>query len=200
VIRAILLDLGRVIVPFDFNQAYTRIEALGGIPASEVPAKLLPTGLMQRFESGEIETGDFVRQVSELCGIDVPRETFDEVWNSIFLRETIISEELVAGLAARYRMVLVSNTNPLHFGMLWKNYPILRHFHALVLSYEVRAMKPAARIYRRAVEEAGCRPEECFFTDDVPAYVEGARAHGIDAVQFVSAAQLEQELRQRGVF
>lgn len=198
-IRAILFDLGRVIVPFDFNRAYARIEALGGIPASEVPGKILPTGLMQRYESGEIETGDFVRQVSELCGIDVPLETFDELWNSIFPRETIISEELIARLASRYRVVLVSNTNPLHFGMIRKNYPILRHFHSLVLSYEVGAMKPAAKIYRRAVEEAGCRPEECFFIDDMAAYVEGARAHGIDAIQFISAAQLETELKRRGV-
>ena len=32
-IRAILLDLGRVIVPFDYSLAYQRIEDLGGLPA-----------------------------------------------------------------------------------------------------------------------------------------------------------------------
>ena len=198
-IRAILFDLGRVIVPFDFNRAYARIEALGGIQASEVAARILPTGLMQKYESGEIETGDFVRRMSDLCGIEVSFEVFDELWNSIFPRETIVSEELVAALAERYRLVLVSNTNPLHFAMIRENYPILRHFHSLVLSYEVGAMKPAAKIYRRAVEAAGCRPEECFFTDDMASYVEGAREHGIDAVQFVSAVQLEAELKRRGV-
>jgi len=77
--------------------------------------------------------------------------------------------------------------------------PLLRHFHAYVLSHEVRAMKPAPLIYQRAIEEAGCLPEECFFTDDIPAYVEGARAQGIDAVKFESAAQIEAELRKRGV-
>jgi glucose-1-phosphatase len=67
------------------------------------------------------------------------------------------------------------------------------------LSYEVGAMKPLPLIYRRAIRKAGCLPEECFFTDDIASYVEGARVQGIDAVQFESAAQIERELRKRGV-
>jgi FMN phosphatase YigB (HAD superfamily) len=197
VIRAVLLDLGRVIVPFDFSHAYKRIEALGGLPAAEIGGKLLATGLMQKFESGEVEAADFVRQVTELCRVELSYEQFAGIWNCIFPRETLIPESLVEGLARRCRLVLLSNTNSLHFSMIRKNYPILQHFHSFVLSYEVGAMKPAAKIYRRAVEEAGCRPGECFFTDDVAAYVEGAREHGIDAVQFVSAGQLETELRKR---
>jgi FMN phosphatase YigB (HAD superfamily) len=68
-----------------------------------------------------------------------------------------------------------------------------------VLSYEVKAMKPRPEIYRAAVECAGCRPGECFYTDDIPAYVEAARSLGIDAVQFESAAQTERELAARGI-
>ena len=197
--RAVIFDLGRVLVPFDFGRAYARIEALSGIPASEIPGRILPGGLVQKFESGEIEAEDFFRQVSKMCGIGISFAEFDEIWNSIFLPDTLIPEALVEDLAKRYRLILLSNTNSLHFEMLRANYPILRHFHSLVLSYEVGAMKPAATIYRKAVEEAGCRPEECFFTDDVAAFVEGARELGIDAVQFVSLAQLEVELRRRGI-
>ena len=83
--------------------------------------------------------------------------------------------------------------------MLQKTYPLLRHFHAFVLSHEVGAMKPSPLIYQRAVEAAGCLPEECFFTDDMPEYVAGACRFGIDAVQFLSATQIEAELRARGV-
>jgi HAD superfamily hydrolase (TIGR01509 family) len=69
----------------------------------------------------------------------------------------------------------------------------------LVLSYEVKAMKPSPAIYREAIARAQCRPEECFYTDDIPAYVEGARREGIDAVQFESCAQLERDLAARGI-
>jgi HAD superfamily hydrolase (TIGR01509 family) len=60
-------------------------------------------------------------------------------------------------------------------------------------------MKPQPEIYRVAIEKAGCRPEECFYTDDIAEYVDGARRMGIDAVQFVGAAQLEREMTERGI-
>lgn len=198
-IRAVLLDLGRVIVPFEFDRAWSRIEALGGIPTDELRGIIQSTGLIQKFESGEVEPREFADRVSNLCNITVNFDEFSEIWSSIFLPETLIGEDLVAGLSRQYRLVLLSNTNALHFEMIRANYPLLKHFHSYVLSYQVGAMKPSPEIYRRAVEEAGCKPEECFFTDDIPAYVEGARQHGIDAVQFHDAAQLEAELRSRGI-
>jgi len=83
--------------------------------------------------------------------------------------------------------------------MIRRNYPILRHFDEFVLSYEIGSMKPAAKIYQEAIARSGCAAEECFFTDDILVNVEAAREHGIDAVQFHSADQLENELRLRSL-
>ena len=56
-------------------------------------------------------------------------------------------------------------------------------------------MKPQPEIFQVAMERAGCRPEECFYTDDIAAYVTAARALGIDAVRFVGPrSNLEREL------
>jgi putative hydrolase of the HAD superfamily len=196
-IKAVIFDLGRVIVPFDFRRGYARISALTGIPAEDVPARIRPTGLVERLESGQIDPRDFVRQLSEVLDLYCTYEEFCDIWSCIFLPETLVPEELLRRIAGRYRLVLLSNTNAIHFEMIRANYPLLRHFHALVLSHEVGAMKPSPAIYAKAVEAAGCLPEECFFTDDIPEYVEGARRYGIDAVQFQSAAQIEDELRRR---
>lgn len=198
-IKAIIFDLGRVIVPFDFRRGYARLEPLCGIPAAEIPQRISPTGLVERFDRGEIEPRDFVRELSKHLDLHSTYEEFCQIWSCIFLPETLISDALLQGLARNYRLILLSNTNALHFEMIRKAYPLLRHFHEYVLSYQVGAMKPSAVIYRRAIEASGCRPEECFFTDDIAAYVEGAREHGIDAVQFQSPAQIEAELRARGV-
>lgn len=198
-IKAVIFDLGRVIVPFDFQRGYSRLAPLCAIPAAEIPRRLAATGLVERFESGGIEPHDFVQQLSKHLKLETTYENFCEIWSSIFLPDTLIPEAMIQAIARKYRLLLLSNTNAIHFAMLRENYPSLRHFHALVLSFEVGAMKPLPAIYRRAIEEAGCHPEECFFTDDIPAYVEGARAMGIDAVQFESAAQIEAELRKRGV-
>lgn len=157
------------------------------------------SGLVQRFERGEIAPEDFVAESCRLLSMNVTFEQFWELWTLIFLPETLIPESLVERLHGKQRLLLLSNTNAIHFQMAQERYPLLRHFDGYVLSYEVGALKPSPQIYQEAIARAGCRPEECFFTDDIPAYVEGARQAGIDAVQFQSLEQLQEELRARGV-
>lgn len=198
-IKTVIFDLGRVIVPFEFRRGYAQIETLCGIPAAELPGRIAKTGLVPCFERGEIGPREFVRQFAESLNLQITYEQFCEIWCSIFMPETLVPEELLIGIRRRYRLLLLSNTNAIHFEMIRKSYPLLRHFNSLILSYEVGAMKPSPLIYQRAIEEAGCLAEECFFTDDMAEYVEGARRAGIDAVQFQSAAQIEEELKSRGV-
>jgi putative hydrolase of the HAD superfamily len=173
-IKAVMFDLGQVIVPFDFKRWYSQIESLSGTPAAEIPLRLRPTGLVQRFESGGIEPRDFARQVSGHLNLETTYERFCEIWDSIFLPETLIAEEMLRGIAGNYRLILLSNTNAIHFEMLRRNYGLLRHFHSLILSYEVKAMKPSPMIYEKAIEASGCAAAECFFTDDIE---ENVRAH-----------------------
>ena len=196
--KAIIFDLGKVLVHFDFKRGYRELEGLCPYPAAEIPKRLGPTGLVARFETGLIEPRDFVEQLSRILDLDVDYDRFCRIWSGIFA-ETLVPENMLEGLAARYRLLLLSNTNAIHFEMIRQSYPLIRHFHDLILSYEVKAMKPRPEIFHAAVARAGCRPEECFFTDDIAEFVEGAQRVGIDAVQFRSAEQLAEELKSRGI-
>ncbi len=198
-IKTVIFDLGKVLIPFDFARGYRAMEKFCDYPAAEIPKRIAATGLVHRFETGLVEPRDFVEQLSRMLDLRVTYEQFCEIWSCIFLPDTLVPESLLAGIGERYRMLVLSNTNAIHFSMVRRNYSLLRHFHDLVLSYEVKAMKPSPAIYREAIARAGCRPEECFFTDDIPAYVEGARREGIDAVRFESCAQLERDLAARGI-
>ncbi len=197
--RAILLDLGKVIVPFDFTIGYRALQRYCELTVEQLRERIRDTGLVPRFETGLIEPRSFVRELCAALSLPVNYSEFCDIWSSIFSRETLISDAFLAQLHLRYPLILVSNTNAIHFEMIRREYPILRHFDRCILSYEVGAMKPSPAIYRAAIEAAGCAAEECFFTDDIPDYVEGARRMGIDAVQFQNAVQLEYELRVRGV-
>jgi putative hydrolase of the HAD superfamily len=199
VIKTVIFDLGGVIVPLDFKRGYASMEPLCGYSAAEIPRRLRQTDLVTRYETGAIESPAFVAQLSELLGLKVSYSEFCELWSSIFLPETLIQEPLLERIRERHRLLLLSNTNDLHFSMIERTYPILRLFDDRVLSYKVGASKPTPRIYEEAIMRAGCRPEECLFIDDVPAFVEGARKAGIDAVQFESQEQVERELLARGV-
>src|ERR1039458_1495330 len=176
--KAILFDLGKVLVHFDFQLAYLAMEERCPYSPQEIRKRLLGTGLFERFESGLMEPREFVGEMCRRLELRVDYDQFCGIWSSIFT-DILIPEEMLAELARNYRLVLVSNTNALHFAMIRRAYgDLLKHFHSLVLSYEVRAMKPAAEIFQRAVDRAGCRAEECFYADDIGAYVEGARRMG----------------------
>ena len=55
-------------------------------------------------------------------------------------------------------------------------------FDKVVLSFEVRAMKPDPAIYRATLEQLGAvAPERAVFVDDQPTYCDGATAIGLDA-------------------
>jgi FMN phosphatase YigB (HAD superfamily) len=173
--------------------------ALCDCPAAEIPVRIRSTGLVQPFETGQISAEQFVSEVSSVLGLSATYAEFCELWTSVFLAEPLIEEPLLARLRERYRLLLLSNTNPIHFSMIRTNYALLRHFHDYVLSYEVGCAKPTPKIYQEAVARARSRPEECLFIDDLLVNVEAAREQGMDAVQFQSAAQLDSELRARGI-
>jgi len=56
---------------------------------------------------------------------------------------------------------------------------------ALILSYDVRAAKPGAKIFRRALDRLGVRPDAAVFVDDQASFCAGAVAAGITAAQIV---------------
>jgi putative hydrolase of the HAD superfamily len=196
--KAIIFDLGGVLVHFDFGRAFLALAEHCPYPAAGICERIASTGLVERFESGLVEPGDFFAQLSRTLELRADYDGFCRIWNYIFTGP-LLPESLLRGLASRYRLLLLSNTNAIHFEMIRQAYPMLRHFDDMVLSYQVGALKPGPEIFQVAIQRAGCRPEECFYTDDTAAHVEAARALGIDAAQFVDRRQLERELTARGI-
>ena len=148
--KAVIFDLGRVLVNFDFKRGYQALEGLCPYGAADIPARLAGGDLVERFETGLIEPRDFVKQMSAVLDLTIDYDRFCGIWSSIFT-ETLVPETMLAGLAARYRLVLLSNTNAIHFEGLRETHTLLRHFHELVLSYEVKAMKPNPAIFQAAI-------------------------------------------------
>jgi len=198
-IKALLFDLGRVLVNVDFDMGYARMAALNGLNAAEVRARLHSTRLAYDFESGLLPSRDFAARVCELMGAKTTFDEFAEVWYSIFHQGPVLPESFIAELHKRYRLVLLSNTNALHYEMLEQRLPVLRHFDDFTLSYKLHVQKPAPAIYWDAIAKAGCAPEECFYIDDLQENIDGGKAVGLQAAQFVNRAQLEADLRAAGV-
>ncbi len=197
--KALIFDLGNVIVAFDFARGYQALSPHTPFPPDDLPARILETGVVPRYERGEVSSHDFYRTLSSALHLHLPYQQFCDLWSTIFLPDPLLPDDLLATLHRHYRLVLLSNTNEIHFQMIHRTYPLLRHFDALVLSYQARAMKPDPRIYEEAIRQAHYPPEQCFYTDDVLEFVEAGRRCGLDAVRFTGLADLERHLRERGL-
>lgn len=196
--KALIFDLGKVLIPFDFQIGYRAIAEHCPHPPAEIRRRILATGLVEPLEKGLMEPLEFVRRLREALDLRLDYDGFRRVWGSIFCGQ-LIPDNVLESLAARYRLLLLSNTNRIHFETIREKYTLLRHFHDLVLSFEVHAMKPEPEIYQAVLDRAGCRAEECFYTDDIGEFVEAGQRHGLDAVQFESPAQLQREMNARGI-
>ena len=198
-IKTLIFDLGRVLLKLNPEASYARMSELSGLSRDEIKQRFRDSRLSHEFESGRIPARDFASSVGALLGTNVSFEDFRDAWYAMVDQGPIVPEEFIASLHQRYRLVLLSNTNELHFEMLKKHCRVLSHFDGCTLSYQVGAQKPDEAIYRDAIAKAHCEPGECFYTDDVEEYVDAARRLGIQAVQFQTFEGLKSDLRGAGV-
>lgn len=188
--RAMIFDIGGVLVPLHFKRGYEAMSAVCGLPIEEIRQRLAGSRLTGRYERGEMTDGEFATAVCGLLGAEVTEQEFRRMWCSIFDVETLIPLAFLEGLRQRHRMVLLSNTNGIHVARLRAECCAMAHFDEAVLSYEVGWMKPDRRIFEEALRRAGCPAAECFYTDDTAAYVAAAREFGIDAEHFAGFDRL----------
>lgn len=196
-IKTIIFDLGNVIIPFDINTGVENAAKFSDSSDDEIREKFFDGKLSQDYHSGKISEDKFYESVKKSLDLRMSFQQFVDAWNSIFLSETILPDGLLEKLAQKHRLIILSDTNKLHFEFIKQNFSIMRHFDDFVLSHKVGFQKPSTEIFEAAIEKARCLPEECFYTDDKKLYIEKAKEFGIDAVQFISIEQFESELKKR---
>jgi len=194
-----LLDLGNVLVKIDFSRLAGYVQSLTGVGPDQQRAIFVADRLVHRYESGLMSSVEFHAELCRRIGREVPWDQFVTAWNSIFLPEPILDDRLLARLAARLDLWIISNTNPLHFDYIRENYNFFRHFRGFVLSYEARALKPDPAIFASAVEKTGVEAARTLFVDDHSANVEAARALGFQAFHFLGPGRLAEQLRELGL-
>lgn len=193
-IKTIIFDLGNVIVSFDHRKTSKRLAAALDHADDVVYEKAVASELVREYNLGRLSTDEFIAAVNREFGGQIGYEDFFAAWNCTFLPEPIISEAFIERLSERYKLLILSDTNEMHFDFIRENFPVMNHFDDFIVSHRVNAAKPSAEIFQKAAALAGCLPEECLFIDDLAANVEGALKFGMRAVQFVSPAQLEDDL------
>jgi glucose-1-phosphatase len=196
--RAVLFDLGNVLVRFDHGIALSVLSKETGVPAERLRAAVL-SDLERALDTGRLTPIEFFRAAERRAGIPpVSDAVWTKAWRDIFapIPESLA---LLPRLAPGVVSALVSNTNALHWEGVLDVCDVDRRVDALALSFQVGAVKPDARLFDAALEKLGAGREDAVFADDRADFVEAARALGIDAFVVDSPETLERELHARGL-
>lgn len=195
-IKTFIFDLGKVIVPYDHDRGLQILEEHCGISVDNLRPKIYASEKLNLYQTGKISSIEFYEHLKTILGFQFDFTEFVRIWNHTFTLTPLIKESVIENLAGKFRLLILSDTNELHFEYIREKFPILRFFDDFVLSYKVGVLKPSEEIFRIATEVANCAAEECFFTDDLLVNVAAARKIGINAVQFVSSEQFQKDISE----
>jgi putative hydrolase of the HAD superfamily len=184
VVRALILDLGGVFIGLDPERPMSRFcQTFKAVSPEDLVRVFRDTDLRYRYETGRIGTQAFYEEVKRKLSCNFSLAFFEALWVDMFYPiQPMI--DLLPAINRRYRLVLLSNTNPLHMDYCRRHFDIFGYFHDLVLSYQVGAAKPEETAYRIVLERNDLTPEECLFIDDTPENARAAAGLGIDAFVF----------------
>jgi len=200
-IKAVIFDLGRVLIDFDHGIAAKKAASYCDKAPKEIFDFLFDSQLTALFEAGKISSSDFFHKVKAEINLNLSYEEFLPVWNEIFFQtdDNRAVYDLAGKLKRDYKLALLSNINELHFKYLKRNFSLFGHFHHILLSFEMKSIKPEPLIYKRALEILGLLPQEVFYTDDRQELIQAAGSLGIQAFVFRTAQQLKKDLSDSGV-
>lgn len=202
-LRTIIFDCGRVITCDQDMGIAARMAAVFGSETGDfINAYAAERG---DYDRGTLAVGDYWMKVarrldSEIDGGDVGNlvELDQRSWFTINGETVRIIRELKEN---GFRLLILSNMNfegkdemfgrsRVCGGVDW-----IALFDEIILSCDLKLLKPEPEIYKACLEKADALPGECLFIDDTPANIKAARECGIHGIVFSRAERLRAALR-----
>lgn len=197
-LRAIIFDIGRVLIRVNVARAMTGLADGVSLSPEEVWSALEKDPRWKDWQEGRMSPQNWHLHVSRRLGSKLSFAQFVEVWNRALDPTPIHENGFLDQLAKRYRLAVLSNTDPLHVAHMERTYAFFGLFPARIYSCRVGASKPNPVIYKEALQACKVRAQEAIYVDDVPAYAQAAAQLGMHGIVFQSPEQLQSDLRTLG--
>jgi glucose-1-phosphatase len=198
--RAIIFDVGRVIIPVDLARSFEALGKPDGLSADGVWIALQTDARWDDWQEGRMTPHEWHKHLCEKFRLSLTFEEFCESWNSVLDPTTLLPEALFERLAASCRLALLSNTDPIHVAHIEATFPFVRHFPVRVYSCRAGASKPTPVIYHHALREVNALPEETLYIDDLRENVAAAIRLGMSGFHFTSPGELLSEFSRLGLW
>lgn len=196
-IKAVLFDLGGVLIDLDFDRCVNEfISRLGFEKIRDILDRSNQRGIYQLLEGGEITPEVFRSTILKSSRPECSASDVDACMESLLGQMEPYKVKMLSELSEKIDVYMLSNNNPIS---MKKCREIMRSagldegkvFRKEFLSYEMKCLKPSEKIYREVVNRIGLPSEQILFLDDSIVNVKSASSVGIKAVLYNQGDDLE---------
>ncbi len=199
-VKAIIFDLGGVVVDLDFTHFYNRIITQSPLNRPQTPIMLEFFRQSDIYHQGNMTDDEFYQLACDLlqvCMLD--QSEFFKAFNSIISDINLDVIDIIKKIKDRdkFKLIALSNVNSSHWNfILKKNWDFLDYFDEFILSHEIHLIKPDPEIFKYAIQKAACKPEQIIFIDDGLNNIRSAKQLGIIGIKYTNLVELIKELKK----
>ncbi len=192
-IKTIFFDIGGVLLNIHPDRTIKHLSDFTKLSEEEI-IDVFPEEEHHRYERGEISGSEFFKAVKRELPIsnNLTEEQFWKAWSLLVGEETEVVK-IMNNLTTKHPVWLLSNTNPYHI-LEEERFKLFDKITGGIYSFEVGSRKPEEDIYIKALEIAGVTAEKSLFIDDLIENVEMAKSLNMNAIQFKSISDLNEQI------
>ena len=177
-IENLILDFGGVLLDLDERATYEAFVALG---LERVPPELTAVNL--DFQRGKVGREQYVAFLKRYLPPGTTTAQVEDAWCAMLRQVSPARWHLLERLGKRYRLFLLSNTDPIHIDRLRTRMDLdafEQLFEQVYYSQDTGMRKPERALFERVLQENGLDAARTLFVDDTLENVEGA--HGLQGL------------------
>ena len=171
-ITTLIFDFGGVLINLDINQCIFNFKQLGLKNFEQYLNNFAQSGFFMKLEKGQISAEEFRNEIRKLSENPLTDAQIDEAWCSFLLEIPSAKLKMLLELRKKFRVILLSNTNIIHFPdsekklFLKTGKNMSDYFDRCYLSYEMKMAKPDKEIFVNILATENVQANECLFLDD----------------------------------
>lgn len=183
--KAILFDLGNVLLPIDLKLSYQAFAAFSPYNSLEIETKILDNQLWVAYECGKQTDQEFREHIRFHLALNCTDAEFDEAFSALLLSYHSGVYEWIQSLKSTFSLYLLSNTSSIHAERFTKvglgplGESLFSLFDRVYFSFEMGLVKPDTAIYLQVLTEQNLQVQEVLFFDDNVANINSAKGIGI---------------------
>jgi epoxide hydrolase-like predicted phosphatase len=195
-VRNVIFDLGGVVLDWNPDHIVSRFQPVAELRAS-LKAALFGHADWRMFDRGTLTEAELIERLEPRVGRT--RQEVTAILDAV--RESLVEKPETVKLIRELQeqgtpLYCLSNMPTTVYTHLRRRHNFWDAFSGIVISGEVKMMKPEPAVFEHLLATFSLRPEESVFIDDVLANIDAAKEMGLHTIWFKNAAQCRRELEQ----